>query len=278
MSSNTNTSQLVDKNTFIRWFLTNDEPWTALVDKRTLIPKANHLHCFFKNGISITIRMDTDQHSITDNRRMLTDIGERKIEHGLETECNICLTSAEWSLNSVRVKCGCTFDMCLPCQRKIIEKKGYLQCPVCKRYIWGQDWFLVLVKGGMVNSTFECPPNNVFLQHFDEEINLQRWNKITRTTTQVVSMMCVPENEKEAFIDFVMGQEYDNMCKLVLSTKDSKKERAQVIENIRMVTRLYVDFQRKKKPPVRFRKPEPERFEPKNDSDILNLAQRILGH
>jgi hypothetical protein len=284
MSSNTNATQQlegkVDKNTFVRWILTTDEPWTALVDTRRIVPKAQHVHVHFKNelGVSIDI-IEKDDYDITNTRRMLIDAGERQVNPGYESECNICLTSPECSIESVRLKCGqCTFTMCSPCQRQIVEKKGYLQCPVCKKYMWGQDWFVSMINDGVIDSDFECPPNNVFIMHFDETMALQRWKKIRRSLEGCMGeFKGIPANKVGAFIDFAMAQAYDDMVKMVINMKKAITSETQLREDIERIARLYTIFKLKTKPPVRFRPPEPERFEPKDMNDVMNLAQRILN-
>jgi hypothetical protein len=284
MSSNTNATQQlegrVDKNTFVRWILTNNEPWTALVETRRLVPKAQHVHVHFKNALGVSIDIiEKDDYDITNSRRTLIDAAERQVNPGYESECNICLTSPECSIESVRLKCGqCTFTMCSPCQRQIVEKKGYLQCPVCKKYMWGQEWFLQMHNEGVIDSGFECPPNNVFIMHFDEEMALQRWNKIRRSLGDYLELLPnIAVKSRGAFVDFAMAQAYDDMVKMVINMKKATISDTQIREDIERIARLYAIFKLKRKPPVLFRPPEPDRFEPKDMNDVMNLAQRILN-
>lgn len=266
----------VAKNIFVRWWLTNDEPWTAeFLDERMFEKPSKSLRMRFKNGTSIGIIIEDSEHfNITNMRRMLIDCATKDMSAGCEAECNICLEAPEVSLESVRLRCSCTFSMCLKCERKIVEKKGHLSCPHCKRTLWGQNWWLSLHKDGVIDDTFECPPNNVFIQHFDEEIELQRWEKTRRNLEFVVSMMNLPKKKGERFIEYMLGRYYDTLSVLLISAiKPGNVNGLKEVADT--VNRLLIEFMRKVERPVRFRKPEPDRFEPKTHDDVLNLAQRL---
>lgn len=283
MSSNTNTQQLegkVDKNTFVKWFLTTDEKWTHAVDFRRLIPMDKRLVVKFKNKIAVTITVEEDDRSydVTNTRRSFITASEREYEEEHEAECNICMHSATQSANTLRLQCGrCTFNICLSCQRKIVEKKGWLQCPACKNTLWGQKWFVDLINKGQIDQSFECKPNNVFIQNFDEEMHLQRWMKVKRNLLELVSMFPEFRNVPlDPFVDYVMSDSYDTVSQMCdLKKGEELKESAILI--YKTLTTLYPRFQRKVKRPIRFRKPEPDRFEPQTVDDILNLAQRIFS-
>ena len=266
----------VAKNVFVRWWLTNDEPWTKeFLDERMFEKASKSLRVRFKNGTSLGIPLeDSETFNITNMRRMITDCANRDMTTGCESECNICMEAPKVSIESVRLRCSCTFTMCIKCERKIVEKKGYLSCPACKRRLWGQNWWLALVIDEVIDDTFECPPNNVFIQQFDEEIELQRWNKTRRNLEATVRAMNLPKKKAEQFVDYMLAQHYDTLKVLMVDAlqPDNVNGLQEVADTL---NRLLIDFMRKVERPVRFRKPEPDRFEPKTHDDVLNLAHRI---
>ena len=62
----------IDKNTFERWFMTNDEPWTKQIKSRTLDDKSKELSVLFQNGSSFNLRMkDSIEFDIVCIRRQM---------------------------------------------------------------------------------------------------------------------------------------------------------------------------------------------------------------
>jgi hypothetical protein len=271
----------VDKNTLVRWFLTNDEPWTKQTIKRTIVAKSNELSVHFHNGASVNLRMrDSCQFDITRIRFKMEKTAEE--EGKAEEECGVCFSTLNQGLNGTRFSCQqCAFSSCFACQEKIVAEKGFLQCPGCRYVMWSQEWFVdVVEKGAETLKGFKLPPNHVFLQHFREEHALSIWSRTRANVAEFLKTdFETPAHRIETFTDFVMSHAFvlfkDN---LVPTPEVSDKQYA---KNFLMLVKTTCDLQKQfVRDPTKqgkHKKPTPERFKPYDARDLEALAKKVFG-
>jgi hypothetical protein len=272
----------VDKNTLVRWFLTNDEPWTKQTIKRVIIAKSNELSAHFHNGACVNLRMrDSIEFDITCIRFKLEKTAEE--EKSGEEECGVCFTSLNQGLNGTRFACQqCTFSSCYACQENIVAEKGFLQCPGCRYLMWCQQWFVeVLEQEADALKGFKLPPNHVFLHQFKEEHALSIWS---RTRAHVVEFLKTdfetPAHRIETFTDFVMSHAFVLFKNNLVPTPEVSDK--QFAKNFMMLFNTTVDLQKQfvRDPTKRgtHKKPTPERFKPYDPSDLEALAKKVFGN
>jgi hypothetical protein len=275
---------LVNKNTLVRWFLTNDEPWTTHLASRTLNAKANELCTKFNNGASVNLRMkDSIEFDIVHIRRKME---VTSTEDRSALECGVCMETRDAGIPHMSFACQvCNFQTCYACQIKTVERKGFLQCPGCRHKMWGQDWFVdVLEREADHLVGFTLPQDHVFIQHFHEERELSMW---ARTRVHLLEFLKddlrTPPEIIEPFADLIMGQAYE-LCKTTIvpsretTPEQYLKNMMRLIEKVDTIKTTWEKEALQGKPhtPPIYRKPTPERFRPYDADDMYALAKRVF--
>ena len=271
----------IDKNTFERWFMTNDEPWTKQIKSRTLDDKSKELSVLFQNGSSFNLRMkDSIEFDIVCIRRQMEATSAEKSDE--KKECDICLETMGTGIPQTRFSCQrCAYTTCGACQIKTVEQKGYLACPGCRNVMWGQSWFYGLyelypdyLKG------FRLKPNHVFIQHFHAERELAMWY---RTRAHLIRFLKIdlqtPEKTLENDADILMGQHYELFKNLLIPPLGISNEQHNKngILLAHTTDRTLQRFREPDPPQPKFRIPCPQQYVAQNEEDARALYRVVFG-
>jgi hypothetical protein len=176
-STSNTTHGMVSKNAMVRWFLTNDEPWTKKIKARQLNAKASTLVVVYQNGLDSLIELTAlngGQFSIDDTRRVIEGLIDR--DGNTESECGVCNHELK-DHNSECVACSrCTFQTCGCCQRKMMAKHGYVECPGCRSMLLGASWYKKFFEQVAVEEGERLKANKHWVRYYEEVIALSRWN------------------------------------------------------------------------------------------------------